>query len=316
MSNLHWYIVFGAFVLDFLLGDPERLPHPVVVMGRAVSYFESRFRKGIANPFLAGLLFACFLIIATWLAGWGIIRGVQWIDPFLGDVIQMVFLFFCFSSKSLEKAAMAVFDALQTGRLEQARQKVGWIVGRETCELDEAGVTRAAVETVAENFVDGFLSPLFFACIGGVPLALAYKMVNTLDSMVGYKNEQYLLFGRAAARIDDAANFIPARLSVPVITAAMSLISVVQARRSFATAMSQGRRHKSPNAGYPEAAFAGALGIRMGGANVYHGKRVDKPFIGDRFPDPSPVHIRQACDLMMLASLTSAVIAFGILYLF
>ena len=314
MADLEWYIVFAAFALDFIIGDPVFLPHPVVFMGRAISWFEIRFRKWISDPLKAGSLFACFLITATWLTGWGIIRAVQTADPMLGIAVQAVLLFFCFSSKSLTQAAMAVYDALKSDSLEKAREKVGWIVGRQTSALDEAGVTRAAVETVAENFVDGFLSPLFFACIGGVPLALAYKMVNTLDSMVGYKNETYILFGRAAARIDDAANFIPARLSVAVIAVSMSLISVIRGRRAFSTAVSQGRRHKSPNAGYPEAAFAGALGVRMGGPNIYHGKLVEKPYIGDMFPDPSPVRIRQACDLMMLASLTAAAIACVILY--
>lgn len=179
------------------------------------------------------------------------------------------------------------------------------IVGREVDRLDERGVTRAAVETVAENLVDGVVSPLFFAVLGGAPLAMAYKMVNTLDSMVGYKNDRYLMFGRFAARMDDVANFIPARLAVPLIALAAQLLNR-RGRVSMETAWKDGRAHASPNAGYPEAAFAGALGLWMGGPNHYHGRLVKKPVIGIGFADARPAHIRQASRLM----LTTAILVF------
>ncbi|MCA1785900.1 MAG: cobalamin biosynthesis protein, partial [Desulfobacteraceae bacterium] len=168
--------------------------------------------------------------------------------------------------------------------------------------------TRAACETVAENFVDGFLSPLCFALIFGAPGAMMYKMINTLDSMVGYKNDTYVLFGRAAARIDDVANYIPARLSMAMIASAAAMLSLSRSRRALSTALTQGCNHKSPNAGFPEAAFAGALGVRFGGPNTYHGKRVDKPYIGGAFNDPKPAHIEKACELMMLSALVSVVL--------
>jgi adenosylcobinamide-phosphate synthase len=190
------------------------------------------------------------------------------------------------------------------------------IVGRQTDTLDERGVTRACVETVAENFVDGFLSPLFFAVIGGVPLAIAYKMVNTLDSMVGYKNETYFYFGRASARTDDVANFIPARLSVLIISLGAALFSFNQGILAFKTGFSQGDLHKSPNAGYPEAAFSGALWVRLGGPSTYHGTRVEKPIIGRSFNDPEKGKIKQACDLMMLASFLATLVACAILLVF
>ncbi|MCG8689041.1 MAG: adenosylcobinamide-phosphate synthase CbiB [Desulfobacterales bacterium] len=303
--GISWPVIAAAFILDALAGDPRWLPHPIIWMGKGISYFEPRFRGLIRPPLLSGLVFALFLIT---LAG-----GLSWLAIFLafklhtmvGTVLQVVLLFYCFSAKSLSQAAMDVAIPLIKGDLAIARIKVGYIVGRETHNLDEAGITRAACETVAENFVDGFLSPLFFALLFGVPGAMTYKMINTLDSMVGYKNDTYLFFGRASARIDDLANYIPARLSVAVISLAAALLSLSRGKQSFKTALSQGRNHKSPNAGFPEAAFAGALAVRFGGPNFYHGQLVEKPYIGSGFKDPKPSHIRQSCELMMMSALVA-----------
>ena len=293
MSDIQWVVVLGAFILDFILGDPGFLPHPVVYMGKAIAFFENRFRRWFKNLLVSGFFFAAFLIFSTW-----------------------ALAFFCFSSRSLDRSALKVFRALEAYDIEAARKAVSMIVGRQTQTLDEKGVTRAAVETVAENFVDGFLSPLFFALLGGVPLALAYKMVNTLDSMVGYQNEAYLLFGRASARIDDAANFIPARISVLFIGLSAFFLSFKTGALALKTGFSQGSRHKSPNSGYPEAAFSGALEVKLGGPNVYHGILVEKPFIGSRFPDPGKEKIGQACRLMMTASWAALLISCFILFVF
>jgi len=236
------------------------------------------------------------------------------IHPFFGDFIQIFLLFFCFSSTSLEKASLKVFYALKESNIDNARKKLSMIVGRQTETLDENSVTMATVETVAENFVDGFLSPLFFAMIGGVPLALSYKMINTLDSMVGYKNDTYILFGRASARIDDAANFMPARLSVLIIALSAAFFSLEKGVLSFKTGFSQGHLHKSPNAGYPEASFAGALKIRLGGPSFYHGSIVEKPYIGKEFKAPRKNKIKHACDLMTLGSFSAALISCYILF--
>ena len=309
MIDIHWAVVLCAVVLDLMFGDPEQLPHPVIYMGNAISFFEGRFRKMIPNLLISGILFAVFLIVSTWLVSFIIIKSAMAIHPVLGILAQIILLFFCFSSRSLERSALAVFKALKTKNIPEARQKVAMIVGRQTQDLDSKAITRATVETVAENYVDGFLSPLFFACIGGVPFALAYKMINTLDSMVGYKNETYLFFGRGAARIDDVANFIPARLSVLMISLAALVFSSKRALVAFKTGFQQGNLHKSPNAGYPEAAFAGALKIRLGGPSIYHGTRVEKPFLGKNFNDPEPIKIKQACDLMILSSLCATVIS-------
>lgn len=316
MIETQWYIILGAFILDFFLGDPECLPHPIVYMGKAIVFFETRFRKYIKSLLASGFFFAGFLILSTWLMGFIFIKLSMTIHPVFGNLVQMVLLFFCFSSKSLEKAASSVFYALEENDIEKARKKVSMIVGRQTQALDQKGITRAAVETVAENFVDGFLSPLFFAAIGGVPCALAFKMVNTLDSMVGYKNDTYLLFGRAAARMDDAANFIPARLSVVIIALSASFFSFKKGVSALKTGFFQGSLHKSPNAGYPEAAFSGALEIRLGGPNVYHGILVEKPFIGKAYKDPEKGKIKQAIDLMLLGSFLAILISCFILFIF
>ena len=197
---------------------------------------------------------------------------------------------------------MEVSRCLQQKNIETARKKIAWIVGRDVDKYEESGIARAAVETVAENLMDGVISPLFFAAIGGAPLAMAYKMVNTLDSMVGYKNEKYVDFGKASARIDDILNLIPARLSIPLI-AIVSQILAGRGMLAFKTAAQEGSNHSSPNAGLPEAAFAGALGVKLNGPNYYNGKRVDKPYIGVRFGETRIEHIKKACDIMMLSSL-------------
>lgn len=314
MIDLEWPVLLAAFVLDFILGDPNMLPHPVIYMGKAIDFFERRFRSFIRPLVVSGAFFAGFLILSTWLISFLIVKVSIGIHPVLGVLVQTILLFFCFSSTSLERAADRVFKALDEQDIEKARKKVGMIVGRQTQNLDEAAVTRATVETVAENFVDGFLSPLFFAMIGGVPLAMAYKMINTLDSMVGYRNEHYLFFGRASARIDDVANFIPARLSVLIISIGAGLVSIERGLAAFKTGFFQGSRHKSPNAGYPEAAFSGALGVRLGGPSVYHGTRVEKPYIGTGFRDPEKGNIQQACDLMMFGSFIATLISCFILF--
>jgi len=306
--DVTWQILAAAFILDLLAGDPKWLPHPIVWMGRAISFFEPEFRKRFENPFRAGLLFALCLIAAAFGLTWAIVFMAGRIHPVGGAVVQIVLIFYSFSNRSLYKAAMDVFKPLAEGDIARARIKVGYIVGRQTQDLEEAGISRAACETVAENFVDGFLSPLCFALVLGAPGAMMYKMINTLDSMVGYKNDTYILFGRAAARIDDVANYIPARLSIAMIVPTAAMLSLSRGRRAFFTALTQGRNHKSPNAGFPEAAFAGALGVRFGGPNIYHGKLVDKPYIGGGFNNPRPAHIEKACELMMLSALVSVVL--------
>jgi len=296
------YIIGAAFILDLLLGDPAGWSHPVRWMGRAIEHFEPKFRQLTPRTGRAGALFALSLILGTFLLAWLAIVLAGWLHPAAGIALEVILLFFCISVRSLEKAALAVYTALRHEGLKGGRAAVAMIVGRETAELDEPEVIRATVETVAENLVDGVLSPLFYALLGGVPLALAFKMINTLDSMVGYKNETYREFGRAAARIDDAANYIPARLSVLFIALAAQL-TTKRGWPALRIGFRDGRKHTSPNAGFSEAAFAGALEIRLGGPGTYHGRLVEKPYLGAEYRTAVTEDIPRACRLMVITSL-------------
>ncbi len=299
--DAYGYILPAAFLLDLILGDPVHLPHPIRWMGKAINGLEPVFRKIPAAPLFSGTLFAITLISGIWLFTAAVILVAGSLQQMLGTVVQVVCVYYCISARSLEDAAMQIHDHLVGQRIDEARAEVALIVGRDVADYGPRDIARATVESVAENFVDGVLAPLLFAALGGAPLAMAYKMANTLDSMVGYKNEKYLWFGKAAARIDDGLNFLPARLSIPLIALAARLICG-SGRRSLRTAMDEGVNHSSPNAGYPEAAFAGALAVRLNGPNYYDGKLVDKPYIGERFGPTTPVHIKKACHIMMLSS--------------
>jgi adenosylcobinamide-phosphate synthase len=296
-----WMVLPAAVALDLILGDPPGMPHPIRWMGNAITFFEPRFRRLALPPVVSGTLFAGSLVLLTWLAGYLMVTAAGAIHPGIEPVVEILLIYYCLAIRSLDGEARAVAKALRTS-LDAARMRVSRIVGRDVRKLDDGGVCRAAVETVAENLVDGIVSPIFYAVLGGAPLCLAFKMVSTLDSMVGYKNDTYIHFGKAGARLDDLANFIPARLSVPVIAAAANLLSG-NGRQALQTGIGEGKNHSSPNAGYPEAAFAGALNVRLGGPGDYHGMRVEKPYLGPRFGDTGIGHIFKACDLMVVVSL-------------
>jgi adenosylcobinamide-phosphate synthase len=291
----------AAFVLDLILGDPLWLFHPVRWMGAVISRLEPVFRRLKLPLVISGALFTGSLVLGAWGIADLLVYLAGMIHPVFRFILETLLIYYCISPSSLGKAAREVDDALLSLGLPMARKKISLIVGRETEHLSEQGVIRAAVETVAENLVDGVISPLFYAAIGGAPLAIAYRMVNTLDSMVGYRNDAYLHFGKVSARLDDIANFIPARLSVPVIALAAQLLSG-SGNRAFKTAVHEGAHHASPNSGYSEAAFAGALSVKLNGPGTYHGKLVNKPFIGIAFGDVTRCDIRKACDLMLLCS--------------
>ncbi|WP_028578719.1 adenosylcobinamide-phosphate synthase CbiB [Desulfogranum japonicum] len=288
-----------GFLLDRLIGDPLWLPHPIRWMGNAIMWSEPRFRRYISRELLAGGCFALFLIFSCWLLCFLALKIAATISPLLALVLEIVMVFYCLSIQSLKQAAMDIYKELQRGDTDQAREQVAMIVGRDVQSYQGKDIARATVETVAENFVDGVVSPLFYAALGGGPLMLTYKMVNTLDSMVGYKNDKYLYFGRAAAKIDDLANWIPARLSVGIIALAAAIPPFTTSGRAWKLALQEGREHASPNAGYPEAAFAGALGVRLNGPNYYGGILVEKPYIGRQFEPPKVEHIELACNLMV-----------------
>ena len=290
-----------SFVLDLLFGDPEKLRHPVVVMGQIISRLEKGLRavfpqtpKGeLAAGFVLALLLPVGTLALTILALW----AVGLIHPMLRFALGVFWGWQALALKGLNTESKRVYTALTTGTIEEARTAVSRIVGRDTDRLDEAGVTRAAVETVAENFSDGVLAPLFYLLIGGAPLALCYKAINTMDSMVGYKNERYLCFGRCAAKLDDAANWIPARLSALLLILSSALLGE-NAKDAWRVWRRDRRNHASPNSAQTEAAMAGALGIQLAGPAWYFGEKYDKPTIGDAKRSVEPNDILRADRLL------------------
>jgi adenosylcobinamide-phosphate synthase len=274
-------IVIAAVVLDWLLGDPRQLPHPVVGIGKLISLLELALRRRVgAGGRVGGVLLVLLTVGGSVAAGWGILSSLYHIHHWVGVVGEAVLGWFCLAARSLHRESRLVADALETGNLDEGRESLSRIVGRDTAALSEEGCWRATVETVAENSSDGVIAPLFYLMVGGPLTALAYKAINTLDSMVGYKNERYLHFGWTSARLDDWANWLPARLTGFLICGAAPLLGL-SGREAWRIMARDGRNHSSPNAGIPEAAVAGALGVRLGGASSYFGTVVDKPVIGD-----------------------------------
>ncbi|WP_298271531.1 adenosylcobinamide-phosphate synthase CbiB [Geobacter sp.] len=272
--------IIGAVALDLLLGDPRWLPHPVVLIGRLISLLEKLLRRIVAEERAAGVFLLVLTVGATFGIAWGLVRGAELLHPAAGVAVSALLGWTCLAARSLHGESRLVADALVRGDLPEARRFLSRIVGRDTADLDESEIWRGVVETVAENTSDGVIAPLLFLMIGGAPLALAYKAVNTLDSMVGYRNERYRRFGWASARFDDLANLVPARLTGVLICLAAPLVGL-SGRNALRMMQRDGRNHSSPNSGIPEAAAAGALGVRLGGTNRYFGKPVEKPTIGD-----------------------------------
>lgn len=279
--------------MDILFGDPPWFPHPVRGIGWLIKKSEGAFRGAIKDERLSGAVFASVIIIFTWSMTFVITRRAYSLSCHLGMLVSIIIIYTSLSIKDLAVESLAVFDALDKGQLNNARTALSKIVGRDTANLSEREIARAAVETVAENIVDGIISPLFYAFLGGAPLAMAYKAVNTLDSTIGYKNKEYMNFGRPAARIDDIANFIPARLSVIFLVTASGICGY-NPIRTWKIAMRDGGKNPSPNSGLPEAAIAGALGIRLGGLNYYNSAAVQKPFIGDENSPMDRLCIKEA----------------------
>ena len=291
-----------GFVLDLLLGDPAWLTpaHPVVLMGKAVTALEKRLRalfpKTPQGEYRAGLTLALLMSIGTFLLCKLTLRALDAISPALAFALEAIWCWQALAVKDLRVEAMRVQHALETEGLDAARRAVSRIVGRDTDELSAEGVARAAVETVAENFSDGVIAPLFWMLPGGAPLALCYKAVNTMDSMLGYKNARYLHFGRAPAKLDDAANFLPARLAALLLIAAAWLMGE-DAASAMRIWRRDRRKHASPNSAQCETAMAGALGLRLGGPARYFGVRHEKPWLGDERREIVPGDIRRACRL-------------------
>jgi len=301
------YQILLAMGLDLVVGDPRWLPHPVRLMGVTASALEPRLRQWIPLPRLAGLLTAGILIGLTAGLCAFLLMGAYRLHPLAGDGVGILLLYFTFAARDLALHSRRVHQALAADDLPLARQNVSMIVGRDTAALDSAGVTRAAVESVAENSVDGVIAPLFFACLAGPVGAMTYKAISTLDSLFGYKNERYLQFGWASARIDDLAAWIPARLT-GVIAPVAAWILALKAGDSWRIMRRDSRRHASPNSGFGEAAFAGALGVQLGGPLMKKGVLIDLPTLGDPATPLMPRHILDANRLMLATYALSALL--------
>ncbi len=286
-----------GFALDLLLADPEGMPHPVVYMGRAITALEGvlrpRLPKTPGGELLGGAVLAAALPAGTFAAASGACRAARRLHPAAGFALETLWCWQALALKGLAAESGRVQAELERGDLPAARKAVARIVGRDTEALPAEGVAKAAVETVAENFSDGVAAPLFYLLIGGAPLALAYKAVNTMDSMVGYKNDRYLYFGRAAAKLDDLANLAPARLAALCWVGAAYLTGQ-DGRNAWNIWRRDRRNHASPNSAQTESACAGALGVQLAGPASYFGKRVDKPAIGDPGRPVEPEDIARA----------------------
>lgn len=296
--------VFLAYIIDLLVGDPPGLPHPVVLMGKLISGLEGLLRPHFRTPaaqLAAGGVLAAVVVGSSYVVTALSLFLLNVVHPWLAAAAEVWLISTTLAARGLSRAAADVLKPLRGGDLAGARVMVGRIVGRDSGSMDAAGVTRATVETVAENIVDGVVAPLFYALIGGAPLAMAYKAVNTLDSMVGYKDDRYLYFGRFSARLDDVANFLPARWAGLMLLAAAWLTGR-DAGKSLGCVLKYAKKHPSPNSGIPEAAVAGALGVRLGGLNIYRGRESFRNYMGEPVYPLQPAHIRSAVDMMYLSS--------------
>ena len=310
-----------GFALDAALGDPRGWPHPVRLIGKQIELEEKILRRYVLGelenapeswPFgrekterLCGYVITADVTLLAPIATWALLRVCNRFSPWLALAAESFLCYQLLAARSLRDESMTVHDALVAGDLPAARKACGMIVGRDTDVLDEEGVAKAAVETVAENASDGVIAPLLFMGMGGAPAAMMYKAVNTLDSMIGYKNDRYLNMGRAAAKLDDVFNFVPARVSGALMCAGAKLAGF-DAKRAWATFKRDRLNHTSPNSAHTEAACAGALGVQLGGGNVYFGEYVEKPTIGDA------TRAVEAADIVRANKLMYATAALGL----
>jgi adenosylcobinamide-phosphate synthase len=304
-----------ACAVDGVIGDPRWLPHPVRLMGRAIDWYEARARAIVHGPvgeYVAGILLAAGLPMLAYVTASYAIELGRGVHQLAGVLVVVVLGATTLGARDLVDHAREVLRPLQAGALDDARRAVSNIVGRDTVQLSESEIVRATVESIAESASDGVVAPLLYLAIGGPPLALAYKAINTLDSMVGHDDTRYRHFGWASARLDDVANWIPARLTAGLLVIA-AVLSMRTGRSAWRVLRRDGHKHRSPNSGRPEAAMAGALRIRLGGVAWYDGKAVERPFLGEGASTLEPFHIIAALRLMMLAAALAGGASAGIL---
>jgi adenosylcobinamide-phosphate synthase len=321
-------VLLLAFLLDLAIGDPGWLPHPVRIMGNAISKTEAFLRKWEVESGkwkliekLKGIILVITIVLPIFFITWFIVHiSTNYFKSHFLLLTSYFLLIYLTSTtiaiRELISSARLVIESAKNKDIESARSNLGMIVGRDTQNLSEKGILKATIETASENLSDGVIAPLFYLAIGGLPLAMAYKAINTLDSMVGYKNDKYKNFGWAAARLDDLANYIPARITGLLIAISSSFIfhSLFTVRYSLKTMLRDGRNHPSPNAGIPEAAIAGALGVRLGGPSTYNGIEIQKPYIGAEETENYLSASEKATDIIKVSSLIGTGVATIILY--
>jgi adenosylcobinamide-phosphate synthase len=304
--------IAAVCLLDWIAGDPEWLPHPVRGMGRCTQLAESllrRPRQSARSELMAGAALTTGLVGASYLGTSKAIAMAYRIGTVTGMATEILLGWTCIASRNLIDESLAVVRALEQEDLARARQRLSRIVGRDTHSLCETEIHRAVIETLAESACDGIVAPLVYMAIGGVPMAMAYKAVNTLDSMIGHADQRYLYFGKVAARLDDVANYFPARVAAMALAMAAGMGSRTSATSAWRIWRRDGVKHKSPNAGQPESAMAGALQVRLGGDNTYAGERIAAPLLGAEFERPMRRHAKQALRLVAAVSLLTAVAA-------
>lgn len=308
--------------MDLLIGDPHNIPHPIKWIGDLIAALD-RHLLGAELPaaedrdpgreYRKGVLMVILVLTAAAAASAAVLFAAYLISVYAGVAAEAVLTCYALAQTSLRRESMKVYTALAAGDTEGARKAVSMIVGRDTEPLDDKGITRAAVETVAENLSDGVIAPMIYAAIGGPVLAMIYKAVNTMDSMTGYRNDRYMHFGTAAARLDDAVNYLPSRLSAMLLIIAAALRRDCDAKRAHRIWKRDRHNHRSPNAAQTESACAGALGVRLAGSSYYFGKLVEKPYIGDAVRGIEYEDIRRSDSLMSIASLICALLCVGMM---
>ena len=312
--SYHFFAMFLGFVLDLLFGDPHWLPHPIRLIGNLIASLEKLNKKELSDTkkFLRG--FAMVVVVIAWTTGVTavILEGAYGLHPAIGCAVEAIMTYQILATKCLKVESMKVCEQLQKQDLPAARKAVSMIVGRDTEQLDETGVAKAAIETVAENASDGVIAPMIYLAIGGPVLGFAYKAVNTMDSMLGYKNEKYLYFGRIPAKMDDVFNYIPARLTAWFMVAA-AFLTGMDGKNAWKIYLRDKRKHASPNSAQSEAVCAGALDVQLAGDAVYFGKIYKKDYIGDAIRKIEPEDILRAGKLMYMTTILMMVVFGGLL---
>ncbi len=312
-------VLLVVCALDAVIGDPRWLPHPVRLMGRVIAWYEQGVRRVTAHrtgELVAGIALAVGLPAVSYSFAW---LAVEWsgrVHEVAGKGVEVFLAFTTLASRDLADHVVTVWRALKAGSLDEARLAVARIVGRDTAQLSEGEIVRATVETVAESTSDGIVAPLFFLVLGGAPLAIAYKAINTLDSMIGHLDDRYRYFGWASARLDDAANWIPARVTALLIVVSAGVVfrTGESMKRAWYVLRRDGKKHASPNSGHPEAAMAGALGVQLGGITSYEGIPVARPVLGESVRSLNPPCIDEALRVMWTVFALTALLAAGVFW--